>query len=327
MSREQAWRRGRRTCFLILLLLAASAANVAGSIAEILVEDVEENAFRKEGAHLISQTERTGEDKKQAERIGFMADSDGVRKREAPKSACQLASESMLRESRAWNDSNAVYEQITLQQCLDEWAGSVLPAGMTVYPTMVCEAAESWRKTCVKANGMIVEATVLADFADSEGQTSTRKLKFPNCVSASKPCTQSKNSADYLWELRLEQISAWCSASINPSLQCANVKISSNFWTVASWPRVVRILIGVFVTIPSLLILTALFCYYRYKRKKQHDSALERTLLLKQARQQARQSLALQTNSLQLTNPLSYESHSARSSIAEPTGSDSAPLL
>ena len=196
----------------------------------------------------------------------------------------------MLANSPAWNASSTRFETVTLPRCWQEWSREFLPAGMTRYPALTCVVAPEWSKTCSKAGGLIVTVTAEADFANTVGQVATRVLMFPACVSGGKACTASENAANYMWSDLLAKITSWCQSHVNPSLQCTNAKVSTNFWIVVTWPRVQRILLGVLITLPSLAIVTVIiFCYRRY-RKREHDEALMRVELLRKARATARAS-------------------------------------
>lgn len=208
--------------------------------------------------------------------------------RESFENACEAENQHMLAASPPWNASSTRYETSTLPRCMEAWSREFLPSGTSSYPPLTCIARPEWIKTCSDAGGLSVTVTALADFANTQGEVSTRAIKFPTCVSSGKACTTASTSADYLWAARLEQIGAWCQNHVNPSLQCTNVRVSTNFWDVVTWPRIVKVLLGVLITLPSLAIITTIIFCYRHYRKREHDEAQERVELLRKARFSAR---------------------------------------
>lgn len=221
-------------------------------------------------------------------RASGKADFSSRAQRASLENACEAENQQMLSSSPSWNASSTRYESSTLPRCMEAWSREFLPAGTTSYPPLTCIARPEWIKSCSDAGGLSVTVTALADFANTQGEVSTRAIKFPTCVSSGKACTTASTSADYLWSARLEQIGTWCQNHVNPSLQCTNVRVSSNFWDVVTWPRILKILLGVLITLPSLGIITTIIFCYRHYRKREHDEALERVELLRKARFSAR---------------------------------------
>jgi hypothetical protein len=198
---------------------------------------------------------------------------------------CKDANDKMLTTNPTWKMESNDFETDRLPKCLGEWSREVLPPGVDIFPILECRAPLPWTSACYAAGGMIATVIATADFSEASNSSSSRSLSFPTCFSSAKACTSSRFAADYMWTERLNQISEWCANQTNPYLVCRNVKISTNFWQVANLPKIIRIVVGVVAAVATLGLAIVVILYCRWKRKREHDNAMERTLLLKQARQ------------------------------------------
>ena len=315
MKRGPGWPR-TKVAALVLALAALSCLMLPVYPMEAIAKPVKTNIVR-----VYSEKTAAGGDKGASaglvSRGSGYADISSDADQPAYSTPCQDANQQMLAASSSWNASSSLYEASTLPRCMEEWSLEFLPAGATSYPPLTCLARAEWTKDCSKAGGLVVTVIAQADFANTLGEVSTRVFKFPSCVSSDKACTATANSADSVWAARLEQISNWCNSHMNPSLQCANVKVSTNFWVVVTWPGIIKILLGVLITLPSLAIITVIIFCYRKRRQKEHDEALERVELLRQARRSARNS--------QAPPPTTIPAHAAAAMPASSLSASSAP--
>jgi len=197
---------------------------------------------------------------------------------------CRDDNENMLRKYPIWRTESSDFEEETLRLCMNQWADEIVPAGVVVFPQVQCATSPSWRSACQDAGGMVATVIATADFPKSGYPGYPRTLLVPTCFSTSKVCTSSRYASDYLWSDRLQLISSWCVNQTIPALQCTNVKISTNFWTVFNLPKIIRLVVGLIAAVVAVAIGIAVFCYCRYKRKLEHNKALERALLLRAAR-------------------------------------------
>ena len=201
--------------------------------------------------------------------------------------ACRSENELMLRNNADWRGASRLFERDVLPLCLDAWARQVLPPGSTAFPKMECSVTSHWKKACHDADGMVATVTASASFAKSAWPGVPREVSIPTCFSTAKVCTSSRYASDYLWAERLNLVSSWCANRTVPTLQCSNVQISSNFWTIYNLPKVIRIVVGILATAVALVIILVIFCWCRKKRKEEHKQALQRALLLRAARRSA----------------------------------------
>jgi hypothetical protein len=204
--------------------------------------------------------------------------------------ACKLENEAMLARDPTWKMESMDFETERLPRCLHEWAVETLPPNTKQYPVLECKAPLAWTSACYAAGGMVATVTATARFLEANSNsnaTEDRILTFPTCFSSNKACTSTRNAADYLWVERLNQVMAWCANQTNPYTQCSDVRLETNFWQIASLPKIIRIVIAVLVSLAVVVLIIIIIVYCRWKHKRQHDEALERTLLLKLARKSA----------------------------------------
>jgi hypothetical protein len=226
----------------------------------------------------------------------------------------------MKREYADWRAQADDFDAHTLPKCLRQWAGAILPAGTREYPVLECRSPDGWENACSTAGGMQITVTATANFPGN----STRSMTFLSCVSNAKPCIASRTSADFVWIGLVNQIQTWCSNQTVYAFRCDNVKISTNFWTIANMPKVIKIIVGVIVAIAAIIAAIILVVYCRWRRKKEHEEAMERTMLLRLARRVSARPSALSTMDDDASlSTMGYDASSRSSSLNSSSSSSS----